>query len=53
MPFHLGMPELILFGVIALLLFGKRLPELMRGLGQGITEFQQGLRNDTEADGAA
>lgn len=37
----LGGPELILIGVAVLLLFGgKKLPELMRGLGKGINEFK-------------
>ncbi len=36
-----GGPELILIGVVILLLFGgKKLPELMRGLGKGINEFK-------------
>jgi sec-independent protein translocase protein TatA len=30
-------------GLIALLLFGKRLPEVMRSLGKGITEFKKGM----------
>lgn len=37
----LGGPELIMIGVVVLLLFGgKKLPELMRGLGKGISEFK-------------
>ncbi|MEJ7778759.1 MAG: twin-arginine translocase TatA/TatE family subunit [Daejeonella sp.] len=37
----LGGPELILIAVVVLLLFGgKKLPELMRGLGKGINEFK-------------
>lgn len=37
----LGGPELILIGAVVLLLFGgKKLPELMRGLGKGIKEFK-------------
>lgn len=39
-----GFPELIIFGTIALLLFGKRLPEVARSLGKGIVEFKKGVR---------
>ena len=34
--FSPGLPELVIFGTIALLLFGKRLPEVARSLGKGI-----------------
>ena len=35
-----GMPEfLLIFGVVLLLFGGKKIPELMRGLGKGIREF--------------
>jgi sec-independent protein translocase protein TatA len=44
-----GVPEMIIIGIIALLLFGKRLPEVARSLGKGITEFKKGLR-DVDAD---
>lgn len=40
----IGMPEMLFFGVIALLLFGKKLPEVARSLGKGVTEFKKGLR---------
>jgi sec-independent protein translocase protein TatA len=36
--------EMMVVGVIALLLFGKRLPEVARSLGQGIVEFKKGVR---------
>jgi sec-independent protein translocase protein TatA len=39
-----GLPELIIFGTIALLLFGKRLPEVAKSLGKGIVEFKKGVR---------
>lgn len=35
--------QLAVVGLIALLLFGKRLPEVMRSLGKGITEFKRGM----------
>lgn len=45
--------EMIVFGIIALLLFGKRLPEVARGLGKGIVEFKKGLRGiEEEVDSA-
>jgi sec-independent protein translocase protein TatA len=40
----LGPPEMIVVGVIAVLLFGKRLPEVGRSLGKGIVEFKKGIR---------
>ncbi len=40
--FGLGAQELILIAVIILLIFGgRKIPELMRGLGQGIKEFKK------------
>ena len=54
----IGTTELLLICAIALLLFGgKKLPEMMRGLGQGVREFKKGVNeasadahsNDTEA----
>ena len=43
--FGLGTPEIIGILVLLLLLFGaKRLPELARGLGQGIKEFRKSVK---------
>ena len=36
--------EMLIVGIVALLLFGKRLPEVARSLGKGITEFKKGVR---------
>ena len=36
--------ELIVIMVVALLLFGKRLPEVARSLGKGVVEFKKGLK---------
>lgn len=43
-PLMIGTTELLLLGGLALLLFGgKKLPEMMRGLGQGVKEFKDGM----------
>lgn len=41
--FGLGMQELVIVGVVAVLLFGKRLPEVARSLGHSYREFKRGL----------
>ena len=46
---NIGTSEMMLILVIALLLFGgKKLPELMRGLGKGVTSFKKGLKDVDE-----
>lgn len=50
-PLFIGTTELLLIGGMALLLFGgKKLPEMMRGLGQGVKEFKQGM-NEVKGEG--
>jgi len=45
----LGATEVILIVVVVLLMFGgKKIPELMRGLGKGIKEFKTAQDGDTE-----
>ena len=41
--FGLGPPEMLIIMGLAVLLFGKRLPEVGRSLGKGIIEFKKGL----------
>ncbi len=46
--FNLGTGEIILIVAIILLLFGgRKIPELMRGLGKGVKSFKQGM-NEVE-----
>lgn len=45
---NIGWPEILIVGVIMLLLFGRRLPEMGRSLGQGIVEFKKGLKDVTD-----
>jgi sec-independent protein translocase protein TatA len=43
--FSAGTGEVIMIVFLALLLFGRRLPEVMRSLGQGVHQFKRGLRD--------
>lgn len=45
----IGSTELLLIAGLALLLFGgKKLPEMMRGLGKGVSEFKKGVKEATD-----
>ena len=46
----LGTPEIIMIILVVVLLFGgKKIPELMRGLGKGVKEFKDG-KDGTDSD---
>lgn len=53
----IGTTELIVIGALALILVGgKKVPEMMRGLGKGVREFKQGMsglddKKDEEVSG--
>ena len=47
--FGLGMQEILIIARIVLLLFGgKKIPELMKGLGKGVRSFKEGMNNVTD-----
>ena len=47
----IGTTELLLIGGLALLLFGgKKLPEMMKGLGQGVQSFKKGMNEPLEEE---
>ena len=50
MPLTIGVWEWVIIALVIVLLFGgKKIPELMRGLGKGMKSFKQGMK-EVEAD---
>jgi sec-independent protein translocase protein TatA len=47
---HLGGPEILIIALVALLIFGNRLPGVMRSLGQSVTEFKKGVSGVEEGE---
>ncbi len=47
----IGPTEIIIIAIIVLLLFGgRKIPELMRGLGKGMKEFKDAQKNDDDGE---
>lgn len=50
-PCMIGATEIILISAVILLIFGgKKLPELMKGMGKGVKSFKEGMAEPTEED---
>ena len=51
LPLMIGWPQIVLIVVVVLLLFGgRKIPELMRGLGSGLKEFKDASKEDSTDD---
>jgi len=49
--FGLGMQEILVIALIILLIFGgKKIPELMKGLGKGVKSFKEGMNEVTDLE---
>jgi len=42
--FGIGTTELLVVAILTLILFGNRLPSVMRSLGRGVVEFKKGIQ---------
>lgn len=44
----LGAPEILIIALVVIFLFGgSKIPQLMKGIGQGISEFKKGVKGET------
>ena len=49
LPLMIGWPQIVLIVVVVLLLFGgRKIPELMRGLGSGFKEFKEASKDESK-----
>ena len=49
LPLAIGWPQIVLIAVVILLIFGgRKIPELMRGLGSGIKEFKDASKEEED-----
>ncbi len=54
LPCFLSVQQIIVIAVVVLLLFGgKKIPELMRGVGRGVKEFKDAVNKDYTAEDKA
>ena len=50
-PLFIGTWEIVIIALIVLLLLGgKKIPELMKGLGKGVKNFKDGMKEEYEPD---
>ena len=51
MPFRIGVPELLIILFIVLLIFGgRKIPEIARGLGEGIRNFKDSMKGESKPE---
>ncbi len=47
----LGLPEILVICLVVLLFFGgRKIPELMKGIGKGVRNFKEGLNDPADSD---